>query len=153
MQLLVHISRPVQYIQPLFDSMATVIQAQHRDTLCCMTLPLSDGMGSQKAVLWYAAALSFAALFSPAGNQSCGNCVSQDRRWPVQQVSVLGPLLRPSVGEIVHPCSSNLNHQPATPTPFASLVQLVDAEGNVREDRGQASRNCATVRTSVFDSL
>lgn len=112
-------------------------------------------MECQKAALWHAATptskacgLVIRRTLQPA-NQSCGICVSKDRRWPVQQVSVLWSLVTPKCRRVcasmfIEPCrweaSSEArtwaNHQPATPTPFVSLMQLVDAEeGNVREER------------------
>lgn len=156
-------STPVQHIQPAFDSIAIVIQTQHRDNLCWMTLPLGDGMGCQKAALWYATTsnskacgLAICGTLQPA-KQSCGNCVSKDRRWPPkpiphplpQRVSVLWSPVTPKcrrdcASMFIEPCrweaSSEAltwaNHHPATPTPLASLVQEVDAEeGNVREER------------------
>lgn len=162
MQLLAHTSTPVQYIQPPFDSMAIVIQTQHRDTLCCMPLPLGGGMGCQKAALWHAATPTPKACglvirgTLQAANQSCGNCVSKDRRWPAKGVSVLWSPVTPKCRQdcasmFIEPCrweaSSEArtwaNHQPATPTSFASLVQLVDAEeGNVREERTGVEELC-----------
>lgn len=94
------------------------------------------------------ASLSFAALFSRRSDRA--ETVSPKiEEGTVQQVSVLWSLVTPKcrpdyASMFIEPCrweaSSEArtwaNHQPATPIPFASLVQLVDAEeGNVREER------------------